>query len=228
MLPGVTPARAVGPPVYGTGTDGIGPRHSMPILSSQATASSTTRSAGVSTHPGMRMRLRTLGTDTVTVVTVTVVTVVPASIVTSARDTVRDSPLVAAPPGLLDTRTALAEELWADLAVAELTVVEVSAAGASAAAEVSAAPEASAVAEVSAATDSMEEAEGAVSMAAEGTAVRLLSTDVPKNSVFHEDHFAGLLAKSAVWCAGRKRRGYERTQPARSTSGRALLKCYKQ
>jgi hypothetical protein len=175
------------------------------------------------------MRLRTLGTDTVTVVTVTVVTVVPASIVTSARDTVRDSPLVAAPPGLLDTRTALAEELWADLAVAELTVVAVSAAGASAAAEVSAAPEASAVAEVSAAAaDSMEEAEGAVSMAAEGTAVRLLSTDVPENSVFHEDHFAGLLAKSAVWCPGRKRRGYGMPQPARSTSGRALLKCYKQ
>jgi hypothetical protein len=167
------------------------------------------------------MRLRTLGTDTVTVVTVTVVTVVPASIVTSARDTVRDSPLVAAPPGLLDTRTALAEELWADLAVAELTVVAVSAAGASAAAEVSAAPEASAVAEVSAAAaDSMEEAEG--------TAVRLLSTDVPENSVFHEDHFAGLLAKSAVWCPGRKRRGYGMPQPARSTSGRALLKCYKQ
>jgi hypothetical protein len=167
------------------------------------------------------MRLRTLGTDTVTVVTATVVTVVPASIVTSARDTVRDSPLVAAPPGLLDTRTALAEELWADLAVAELTVVEVSAPEASAVVEVSAA-EASAAAEVSAAAaDFMEEAEEAVSMAAEGTAVRLLCTDVPKNSVFHEDHFAGRLAKSAVWCAGRKRRGNEMPQPARSTRGRA-------
>ena len=83
----------------------------MPKLSFRATESSSTRSAGVSTHHGVRMKLRTLAMDAVTAVTVTAgtVTVVLATLATSGPDTVRDTQLVVASPDPLDTPTALAE-----------------------------------------------------------------------------------------------------------------------
>ena len=50
---------------------------------------------------------------------------VSATLVTSDRDTDRDTPLVVALLGRLDTRTALVEAVSADLAVRELSVAEV-------------------------------------------------------------------------------------------------------
>src|ERR1035441_8467018 len=148
IRPGRTGAWAVGPPVCGTETDGIGRHRLMPILSFRATESSSTRSAGGSTHHGVRTRLRTLAMDTDTAVTVTAVTItaVSATLVTSGPDTVRDTQLVVASPDPLDTPTALAEELSADFAVAEPSAVAASAAAAAASAV--AAVEASAVVEV--------------------------------------------------------------------------------
>jgi hypothetical protein len=77
---------------------------------------------------------------------------VSATLVTSGPDTVRDTQLVVASPDPLDTPTALAEELSADLAVAEPSAVAASAAAALAVAAVEdsavAAVEASAVVEV--------------------------------------------------------------------------------
>src|ERR1039458_4895690 len=84
-------------------------------------------------------------------------------------------PLTAvSPQGLPGTRTASAEALSADLAVAEVPVAAASAAAEASAGAAASAAEASTVAEVSvAAVDSMEAVEAAVSMevAAEGTAV---------------------------------------------------------
>src|ERR1019366_10311415 len=164
IRPGRTGAWAVGPPVCGTETGGIGPQRLMPILSFRATESSSTRSAGVSTHHGVRMRLRTLAMDMVTAVTVTAVS---ATRGTSARDTIRGTPPGVASPRPLGTRTALVEAVSADLAVAEPSAVAVSAAAAEASAV--AAGEVSAVVGVSMAAE-----EEAVSMgvAAEG-AVRV-------------------------------------------------------
>jgi hypothetical protein len=94
----------------------------MPIRSSPTTESSSIRSAGGSTRRGMHMGLRTLATVTASVATVTVVS---ATLVTSDRDTDRDTPLVVALLGRSDTRTALVEAVSADLAVRELSVAAV-------------------------------------------------------------------------------------------------------
>jgi hypothetical protein len=170
MPPGRMGERAVGPPVCGAGTDGIGINRLMPILSFRMTGSSSTRSAGVFTRPGVRMRPRTLAMDTAMAVTamVTVVAVI------LARATVRHTPPVLAAPDRLDMRTTFVVELSAVLAVAEPS---------GAAAEVSAtvaSGEASAMVEVSVAAVSTGVVEEAVSteVVAEGMAGSLPFTVV--------------------------------------------------
>src|SRR5579859_2177684 len=122
MRPEPTGVVSVGPRPHSTGTDGIGTLRLMPIRSSPTMESSSIRSAGGSTRRGMHMGLRTLATVTASVATVTVVS---ATLVTSGRDTDRDTPLVVAPLGRLDTRTALVEAVSADSAVRELSVAGV-------------------------------------------------------------------------------------------------------
>jgi hypothetical protein len=67
----------------------------------------------------MRMGLRTLATVTASVATVRVVS---GTLVTSGRDTGRDTPLVVAPLGRLDTRITLVEAVSADSVAADSMV----------------------------------------------------------------------------------------------------------
>jgi len=156
MRPGLMVVESVGPRPHSTATDGIGTLRLMPIRSSPTMESSSIRSAGGSTRPGMHMELRTLATVTASVATVTVVS---GTFVTLVRDTDRDTPLVVAPLGRLDTRITFEEAASADSAV-----VAVSAA-VSAVVEVS----------VEVAADSVEAVEEAASM---GVAAEAVSMEV--------------------------------------------------
>ncbi len=96
--------RGWSPPAF-MGTDGIGTLRLTPIRSFRMMASSSIRSAGASTHHGMRMELRTLDTDTAGSAMVATATAVSATVDISGRDTIRATQPVAALPGPLHTRT---------------------------------------------------------------------------------------------------------------------------
>src|SRR5579863_1032199 len=116
-------AGVVGHQPHSTATDGIGTPGLTPIRSFPTMESLSIRLAGVSTHRGMRMGLRIMATDTAMVATVTVVS---GTLVTSVRDTNRDTPLVVAPPGRLGTRVTFEEAASADSAVVAVSAAAVS------------------------------------------------------------------------------------------------------
>ena len=206
MRPARTGASAVGPPVCGTGADGIGIHRSTPIPSFRTTGFSSTRSAGVSTRRGVRLRRRTLAMGSATAATAMV-----TAGVTSARDTVRRTPPGAAALDPLDTRTAFAGELWAGLAVAELSVAAALAEPeASAVAAVSAA-EALAVVEDSAA-DSMEAVEGTAANGLDRKKVRLRIPAVPLR--YHEP-WRDIERRPAGWAGELRLLLRERTKKSR-------------